>query len=416
MKLNRILFLVAVTFLTVIGHGGQASTPQSANVLKFAGPDHTLFIGDSKSATIYAYPVMAKSKPSGTAGYNLVNFDERLSKYLKSPSSRYLVRDFAIHPVSKDAYLSVDVNTGTAYKSIILVIDLNGEISTFDKNSKHTEFSVSNAPDGNYKYWDNTPMRSFTFTDLDLYKGKLYVSGLSNAEFSSTLRVIDYPFTNKSTTTSVEIYHSIHNQRETRAPIQTLDIITVNNVEFILAAYTCTPLVLIPLSDLKDGAHVKGKTIAEMGYGNTPVDLIRFKSEDFNKQPYEGIILLNKNRSAQFLNLEDISRSANKEGLSNFEGFVEKSGTPSITIPLVGLLHLDDHDATHITAIRRNLDNGQLEIVSYIKNLYLRLDEFVVEYDQPGYPYPKEGFQAEVMKPVQNWIIQDINKTKFIKP
>jgi hypothetical protein len=31
----------------------------------------------------------------------------------------------------------------------------------------------------------------------------------------------------------------------------------------LLAAYTCTPLVQFPISDLKAGAKLKGKTLAE---------------------------------------------------------------------------------------------------------------------------------------------------------
>jgi hypothetical protein len=47
----------------------------------------------------------------------------------------------------------------------------------------------------------------------------------------------------------------------------------------LLAAYTCTPLVTIALKDLKDGAHVVGKTIGELGWGSYPVDMVTFDSE-----------------------------------------------------------------------------------------------------------------------------------------
>ena len=39
--------------------------------------------------------------------------------------------------------------------------------------------------------------------------------------------------------------------------------------QYILAAYTCTPLVKIPVSDLKPGAQVKGTTIADLGVGQS---------------------------------------------------------------------------------------------------------------------------------------------------
>ena len=284
------------------------------------------------------------------------------------------------------------------------------------KNTKHTEFQIDDASTDDRIFWDKTPMRTLTFTDIDFHKGKLYVSGMSNAEFSSVLRVIDFPFDkSKIATASIEIFHDVHNQNETRAPIQTLEIITIGNEDYIIAAYTCTPLVLIPVKDLKDGAHVTGKTIAEMGYGNTPINMIQFKSQDWNKNSYEAVVLLNKNRSAQFINFTDIANSISVNGLADFAGFVEKRGTPSYTLPLTGILRLDNQDDYHVVALERNIDDGQLDLDSYLKNLYIRLDDYVTEYDQPTYKYP-QGFQTDVIKSTQNFIIGDIGRTKFTKP
>lgn len=190
---------------------------------------------------------------------------------------------------------------------------------------------------------------------------------------SSELRVIDYPFSNATVSTaSVEIFHGAHGETETRAPIQTMQVVTLNNEDYILAAYTCTPLVLIPLSDIKDGAHIVGKTIAEMGYGNTPVDMIKFKSQDWNKNPYEGIILSNRNRSTEFVNLADVAKSATGEGIVTNVGYVEHAGTSMTVLPMTGLVQLDDQDDYHVTTIRRDAETGKLQLVSFLKNLYIR--------------------------------------------
>ena len=58
-----------------------------------------------------------------------------------------------------------------------------------------------------------------------------------------------------------------------------MEIVTLGGREYILAAYTCTPLVTIPLDSIRDGAHVSGKTIAELGYGNTPIDFISYMAK-----------------------------------------------------------------------------------------------------------------------------------------
>ena len=105
---------------------------------------------------------------------------------------------------------------------------------------------------------------------MAVHANKLYVAGLSNRVFASTLRVYDLPFSGRTQATTVEMYHPVHNQIETRAPIRTMVILPVAGVPTLLAAYTCTPLVAIPLSDLKDGAHIAAKTIAELGWGSEP--------------------------------------------------------------------------------------------------------------------------------------------------
>jgi len=56
----------------------------------------------------------------------------------------------------------------------------------------------------------------------------------------------------------------------------------------VLAAYTCTPLVKIPMNDLKPGAKVKGVTIADLGAGNQPLDMVPYK-----KDGHEYILIAN---------------------------------------------------------------------------------------------------------------------------
>jgi hypothetical protein len=388
-----------------------ASTPQAVNVIKF-GDAKTLFVGDSKSATLYAYNIASSENATAQQGYNIHDLSQKIATFAKISPLDILIRDLAINPTNKEAYIAFDTKTKLGYFSQIIIVNQSGEIRAFDlRKTTHTEVKLTDAPTSDFKYWDKTPMRSFTFTDIDLHKGKVYISGMSNAEFSSALRMVDFPFNDsKVSTTSVEIFHAVHGQMETRAPIQTLTFVTLEDEDYILAAYTFTPLVLIPVKDLKDGAHIVGKTIAEMGYGNTPIDIIKFKSAAMDKVPYEGIILSNKNKSAQFIDLNDIKES-NKAASIGYAGIGE-AGTARTTLPLTNLLQLDDQDDYHITSIKRNPDNGSLELLSYLKNVYFRLDEFVSEYDQPSYIYEGQQMQS---KTFQNMIIQDIDKTKFIK-
>src|SRR5580698_2473620 len=102
------------------------------------------------------------------------------------------------------------------------------------------------------------------------------------------MKVITFPFESVDKGASIEMYHGSHAQYETNSPIRTFVPYTINNQQFILAAYTCTPLVKIPMSELKAGAKVEGTTIAEMGAGNQPLDMVAYK-----KNGHEYILMAN---------------------------------------------------------------------------------------------------------------------------
>src|SRR5262249_35102211 len=116
-------------------------------------------------------------------------------------------------------------------------------------------------------------------TDLQFADGKILVAGLSNEEFGSQLRVIPFPFAQVDKGTSVEIFHGAHGKFETKSPVRTFAVFDVGGQPNVLAAYTCTPLVRFPLSDLKPGAKVKGTTIAELGNRNRPLDMFVYNKD-----------------------------------------------------------------------------------------------------------------------------------------
>ena len=104
--------------------------------------------------------------------------------------------------------------------------------------------------------------------------------GLSNEEFSSRLIAIPFPFSSGGFDgAAIEIYHGAHGRFETKSPIRTFVTYRINNEPYMLAAYQCTPLVKLPVADLKAGAHVKGTTIAELGNRNRPLDMIVYQKD-----------------------------------------------------------------------------------------------------------------------------------------
>ena len=118
--------------------------------------------------------------------------------------------------------------------------------------------------------------------------GNLLVAGMSNEEWSSALRSIPYPFNTAAKGTQLQIWHASHGRYETQSPVRTFVPYTLAGQQYVLAAYTCTPLVKIPMTDLKPGAQVKGVTIADLGAGNQPLDMVPYK-----KDGHEYILIAN---------------------------------------------------------------------------------------------------------------------------
>src|SRR5258707_9670492 len=105
----------------------------------------------------------------------------------------------------------------------------------------------------------------------------LLVAGLSNQEFSSKLRRIPFPFGDPQSGSSLEIFHVSHGKWETAAPIRTF--VPYDGGKSILASYTCTPLVHSPLAALTEGAKAVGRTVAELGAVNQPLDMVSFAQD-----------------------------------------------------------------------------------------------------------------------------------------
>lgn len=399
-KVTQLSLAMLIAGLSGMSAHAADSAIRSANVLEF-NDKSVLFVGDSQTGNIVAYETMAAKNPKKGMGYGLFDFSADIEKLLGVKNGDYLIKDLAVHPESNEAYIALSVIEDGKYQPKIVIANQAGDVRLMDLGRKHTTLNVKHAPAESFMFYDKVNGRSLTFTDIEYHKGKLYISGLSNQDFKSSLRVADYPFTGKASFTSVEIYHAVHNQNETRAPIRTLTIANFNGEDHIVAAYTCTPLVTIPLSALKDGKHIVGKTVSELGFGNTPLDMISFTGQDMKQNKFPAILVTHKERHANVLPVEGIAAAS---AITTPAGFAP-AGFTGYAAPLSGLSQVADQDGYHIAALRRNAESGKLELVSYLKNLFFRLSDFQGEYEIPGYAYNEA--QAKSMKPVQEMMKKD---------
>lgn len=378
----------------------------SAGVLHF-GPNNELFVGDSKTGTIFAFEVEAGEPMEQPRGYNLYDIDLQIAAALGASLEQITINDMAVHPVSKVAYLSIMRGHGDEAIPLVLTVDHDGNIEALDLGAmEYTFATISDLPDEDVVFWNKIPARSLSITDIDYYEGELYVAGLSTGDFASTLRRIAYPFDGSVSSTSVEMYHAIHNQNETRAPVRTQTILEAEDGPILLAAYTCTPLVTTPLSALEDGAHITAKTIAEVGYGNTPIDILRFQAQGQGGSMQDMVILTNTDYTAMVFSVEQILTSHAAEGLAEPVGMGMTAGPDIFRTPMTGVLAISDQDPMHLLTLRTNKDTDNLDLVSAVKGVYFRLSDFVSEYDSVGYAYPDDGSQ-DMIKDFQNMLRMD---------
>lgn len=240
--------------------------------------------------------------------------------------------------------------------------------------ARASSIELRDAPNAQATFWKKTPERSFTVTDMKWRDGELFVAGLSNETFESTLRRVKYPFGSQQSMTSVEIFHGGHNLIETRAPIRAMSFANLGGKPYLVAAYTCTPLVIIPLDELKDGAHVRGKTVAELGYGNTPADLVSYSKTDHGKTE-DFLMLVNFNRVSDVIPVSELEAARQRPGIETQVPFGEITGINLTTAPLAGTLRLDNLDDKSFVVVRRELEQDALQLVSIGKDLTFRLTD-----------------------------------------
>lgn len=210
--------------------------------------------------------------------------EHKLAAFFGTTYDNVVVNDLVVHQPSQQIFLSVERGRGPDAVPAIVKVN-HGNLEVLDLNSvPHSKVAIPNEPDEKAML-EFEPQRTYAITDVEYYNGEIFVTGVSNQRFASTLHRIPYPFKAQMATCTVEIWHPVHGEFETRAPIIRQLIREVHGEPYLFAVYGCTPLVRFPLGALKDGAHVRGDTIGELGYGSNPLDMLTF-SDPFDHKEY----------------------------------------------------------------------------------------------------------------------------------
>ncbi len=394
-KLLIILFLAMITSTS-----SNAQDIQSLGKLHF-NSDGILFAGDNVSGAVLAFNFTSEITPSEAFEINIYNVDAQIASILGTLQDQIQINDIAVHPTSREVFISVTRGHGDNALPALLKVDAENNIHTIDLSKvEFTSQSLLSVPHSSHKLAlrgsmgspptkkdiakSKQSLRILTVVDMEFYKGELIVAGLSNEDFNSVLRRLPYPFEGEESISSVEMYHIAHDQYESRAPIRSMVIKNINGRDQLVAAYTCSPLVLIPLEDITHNTKVKARTIGDMGNGQ-PIDIVPFKLEG-----EEMLFVTNNSRSPRVIpvkglhNAKVVSKEDFERGPKLDLGPIIPYGPMGQSIMFTGAsLRIDLLNDHQFVSLNRDIETGSLDLVTFNTKMPFKMHNIVGEFDIP---------------------------------
>jgi len=322
------------------------------------GPDGVLFVADSEGAAVYALKVRAAipAQAGEKASFEAIpDLDSKIAGLLGVGVRDVRVQDMAVDEADRTVYLSVLRGQGEKALPVLMRVSLQGEVSEVSLSDiRHARLPLKDAPgeDAKLYRWES---RTFTVTDLEYIDGELFIAGLSNEEFASVLRRTPFPFRGELATTGLEIYHGAHGAWETFAPIFSFIPQKIDGKQHLLAGYLCTPLVTFPLDEVRSKNRLRGKTIAELGWGNIPTDMVPYRQGD-----EEWVLIANGSRGTMKFRMKDIEAAQRGKGIST--GVGPRVGVEDHTVPIGTVSQLAALDDETLVILGRDLENGALHL------------------------------------------------------
>lgn len=320
------------------------------NALTF-GPEAILFVGDSRHAAIVAIDTKDNKKVEAAEAINLKNVDQLIAALIGTTVDDISIQDMAVNPISKKVYFAVHRQDG-----LPVLVTTNGvKMDHFPlEKVSHSKTVLQRAVAEDAKDQRGRSLREWSISDLAFHGDQVMVSGLANEEFSSAFHAISFPFKEKQEVSTLEIYHASHGRYETYAPIKTFMPFNIEGKDYLIASYTCTPLVLFPMEELKPGQHTKGKTVAELGNRNTPLDIISYEKDG------KSFILL-ANTSRALMRIDPTTIADYKDYLTEpVSDDVGTAGIHFIALPYVNVLQMDKM-GDKVVLLQR-MANGELTL------------------------------------------------------
>ena len=359
---GSLLGLVVMTGVAMLATSVQAKeisglergTPElkSAGPLAF-GPRGVLLVGDTKAATVFAIATNDTASDTVNTKLSLEDVVGQVAKLLGGDAADVRINDLAVNPESGNVYLSIQYKGAAA----LARIDAQGKLSRVSlEDVAFAKATLKDAPPDAVvqRGRRRSNPRALSITDLAFMDGQILVSGLSNADSPSTVRALSFPPSDADKGTSLEIFHGAHGRVEDYAAIGTFVPFMIGGEPHLLAAFTCTPLVKVPVASLVAGGKVRGTTVAELGNRNRPLDMIVYKRDG-----KEFLLLANSARGVMKVSTDSIG---DREPITKRVGGGETAGQPYETVKqLQGVEQLDKLGDGHVVVLQRTED-GKLNL------------------------------------------------------
>jgi hypothetical protein len=283
--------------------GLKEGTPdiKSAGSLAF-GPDGILFVGDAKSATVFAIGTGDTKGDPSKVSINVSGLNAKVAETLGVNADKIAINDLAVNPLTGNVFVSAN----KAGAAALVKIAADGKLSQVSlAKVPMQKIELPNAPEDKdvETKRGKANLRNQSITDLAYAEGKVYVSGVAGGS-PSNVREIPFPFTDVNAGTSVEIYHGAHGRLEDNAVVRTFLPINIDGEASLLAGFTCTPLVKFPVNTLKPGEKTRGTTVAELGNRNQPLDMIVYE-----KDGKTFLLMANSARGVMKVSTEGITKN-----------------------------------------------------------------------------------------------------------
>lgn len=376
--------------------------------LKFAGAlefsdTGTLFVGDNYNGAIYAFDLTDGTAPAQVLPVNIGDIDVKIADTLGVPTSALAINDMAVHPVTAEIYISVSRIGNFASAPAVMKVSQDARIEMLDLSSvsfdrqaldhfpdQETTFRPRGLGKGAPLVRDlakgNIALSSLAIMDMEFHDGELFVAGVAFENFLSTLRRMSFPFDGAQSAANVEMYHISHDQFETRAPIRAMSIQDVDGKPQLVAAYTCSPIVLIDLDEIQDGAKISARTLMDYGNGQ-PLDMV-----SYSLQGQEMLFLTSNSRSPHVIPVTSLSNATTYTkgdlpdgGKSDMMPLMPVGDTGKAVMFDGMSMHIDNLGDSLFVSLTRDMYTGSLNMDSNFNGFPNRLHNLTAEFDFPQY-------------------------------